>query len=153
MSRHRIAAILAAATLAGALGLGIARNSRAAPDAAGPQDAVYGMLESARQGDVARYLRHFDGEALAAIRQGLREAGEASFASYLRDTTSRIEGVAVSDPDATGDSVRIRVDYVYRDRTAVQQAILAKQGARWLIVRLEGEVPGQMPVPFGTAMR
>lgn len=152
-ARNRLAAILAGAALAGALGFAVARGRRMADAADDPRDAVYATLEAARSGDVARYLRHYGSPALDEFRQTIREQGEGAFSNYLRDLNASIEGVAMADPEFTRDSARLRVEYVYKDHNTVQHLYLVKSRTGWQIIRTENEEASRMPVAFGTAVR
>src|ERR1022692_3352547 len=86
-----------------------------------PQDAIYGMLDAARSGNVADYLASYTGPMLASLQESVRETTEAAFSGYLRDSNSAIKGVAVIDPQITSDrEATARVEYVYQDRNEVQ---------------------------------
>ena len=58
-----------------------------------PQDAVYAMLDAARDGNVRAYLSHFTGPMTALLDQSLAENGETKFAEYLKRTNAPIKGV------------------------------------------------------------
>ena len=153
IARNRVAALLTAAALAGTLGFSIARGRRLAAATDDPRDAVYTMLDAARSGDVARYLRHYAAPALDEFRQTIREHGEGAFSNYLRDLNAAIEGVAMADPELNGETARLRVEYVYRDHNRAQNLYLKKSRSGWQIVRMESEDAARMPVAFGTAVR
>lgn len=152
-NRNRTAGILAALALAGALGMSMARGRRAVPDANDPQSAVYAMLEAARAGDVSRYLAHFGAPALDEFRQTIREHGEGAFSNYLRDVNTSMAGIAVADPEFTGETAKVRVEYVYKDHNMVQHLDMSKSRKGWQIVRTESEDAARMPVAFGTTVR
>lgn len=119
-----------------------------------PQDAIYGMLDAARSGNVAAYLARYTGPMLASLQQSVRETTEAAFSGYLRDSNSAIKGVAVSEPQVTGDrEASVRVEYVYQDRNEVQIVHLEKAGGEWRIARVDGAERVKTLVPYGTPVR
>src|SRR5690349_8004538 len=98
------------------------RWGRAVPkEPPAPQDAVYGMLDAARNGDVAQYLASYTGTLRESLRQSAQESTPAVFAKYLRDSNALLKGVAVGEPQPlSGAEVALRVEYVYQDRNEVQ---------------------------------
>ena len=119
-----------------------------------PQDAIYGMLDAARSGNVAGYLASYTGPMLASLQESVRETTETAFSGYLRDSNSAIKGVAVIDPQITSDrEATARVEYVYQDRNEVQIVHLEKAGGEWKIARVEGAERVKTLVPYGTPVR
>ena len=152
MSRNRIARILAAVLLLGVLALGVARNSaRPLPD--DPQSTIYSMIAAARTGDVERYLGYFTAPALDQLRQTVKENGAAAFSAYLEKSNAAIEGVAIADPELTGEFAKLRVEYICQDHNTTQQLNLTKSEGRWRIANADTEALTQMPVRYGTSMK
>ena len=118
-----------------------------------PQDAIYGMLDAARSGNVSAYLASYTGPMLASLRESVRETTEAAFSGYLRDSNSAIKGVAVSDPQINDREATARVEYVYQDRNEVQIVHLEKVGGEWKIARVDGAERVKTLIPYGTPVR
>jgi hypothetical protein len=156
-------AVLAAAALA-ALGqksgwklpeFSAARAIEPAPPAdPTPQDAIYGMLDAARAGDVAAYMASYTGQMESSLKQSLAESTPAAFAKYLRDSNAAIKGVAISEPQTLTDrEVKVRVEYVYQDRNEAQTVYLEKQAKTWRIARVDGAERVKTLVPYGTPVQ
>lgn len=119
-----------------------------------PQDAVYAMLDAAREGNVKAYLSYFTGQMTTLLDQSLAENGEAKFAEYLKRTNAPIKGVAINEPQKlTEREVKARVEYVYSDRNEVQNMFLVKVGDVWKIERLEETERIKTLIPYGTPVR
>ena len=119
-----------------------------------PQDAIYAMLDAARAGKVTAYLACYTGGMLVSLQQSVRESGEAGFAKYLRDANAPIKGVAVSDPQSSGDNeVSVRVEYVYQERNEAQTVHLEKITGAWKIAGVEGAERVKTLVPYGTPVQ
>jgi hypothetical protein len=124
-----------------------------APAASGPRDTVYRMLDAARDGDVRAYLACFGGEMQATLRQIVTEKGEAALASYIRNFNASVKGVAIQEPRAIAErEVRLRVEFVYKDRNEAQLYHLEQAGGSWKIVRQENAEGVKTPVPYGTVV-
>lgn len=145
------------AVLLAALAIGMARKTgwRVAPERAGqdPRSAVYAMLNAARAGDVKAYLASHTGPMEAALRQTLAETTEPEFARYLRDSNSAVAGVAVFDPQVTGKTATVRVEYVYRDRNESQTMYLEQGAKGWKIFRADGDERIRTLIPYGTPVK
>ena len=171
MNRERIAQALTILTLAAALGAAMARQhgwkmpawstvtgslsaSRQTAEAR-PQDAIYAMLDAARDGDVKKYLAAYTGSMETALRQSIAESSDAAFRKYLQDTNAALKGVAVMAPDsAAGDrEVKIRVEYVYQDRNEAQTMNLEKTASGWKIARVDSAERVKTLVPYGTPVQ
>ena len=161
-ARLRQALTIAVLLAAGGLALGVkTRWKRAAPPAPSPvaaepapQDAIYAMLDAARQGNVNAYLECYTGAMRMSLEASLRESGGDSFARYLRDSNAAVKGVAVGEPEKTGaNEWRARVEYVYQDRNEVQNVFLEKAGAAWKIARVDGAERVKTLVPYGTPVQ
>lgn len=119
-----------------------------------PQDAIYGMLDAARAGDVRAYMGYFTGQMTTLLEQSLAENGEAKFAEYLKRTNAPIKGIAITEPERlTGREVKARVEYVYADRNEVQVMFVVEVSGEWKIARLEETERVKTLVPYGTPVR
>ena len=170
MNRQRIAKVLTVLTLAAALGAAVARqngwkiptwslnrnlSAPQRPAEATPQDAIYAMLDGARDGDVKKYLAAYTGSMETALRQSISESSEAAFRKYLQDTNAALKGVAVMAPDAApGDrEVKVRIEYVYQDRNEAQTMSLEKTASGWKIARVDSAERVKTLVPYGTPVQ
>ena len=119
-----------------------------------PQDAIYAMLDAARDGNVKEYLSHFTGQMTTMLDQSLAENGEAKFAEYLKRTNAPIKGIAINEPQRlTEREVKARVEYVYADRNEVQNMFLVQAGDAWKIERLEETERIKTLIPYGSPVR
>jgi hypothetical protein len=119
-----------------------------------PQDAIYGMLDAARAGDVKAYLANYSGQMSAALQQSIAETTEPKFAQYLKDSNAAIKGVAISEPQTLTDTqVKVRVEYVYQDRNEAQMMVLEKQSGIWKIVQVDSTERVKTLVPYGTPVQ
>jgi hypothetical protein len=155
MRQDRKAQTLTVAALALVLGAGVARKVRTGTEAQppDPQSSVYAMLNAARAGDVKAYLATYAGSMAEALRQTLAETTERDFAKYLRETNASIKGVAVSDPQYSGDTATIRVEYVYQDRNEAQTMGLERGREGWKITRADNDERLKTPIPYGTPVK
>lgn len=166
MNRNWTARLVTALVLGVAVAIVVARNSgwsgARIADAISPgpkndptpQDAVYAMLDAAREGDVARYLGAYSGRMLASLRQTVTESGEARFAAHLKESNSSIKGVAINEPQVLADrEVKLRVEYVYQDRNEAQQVYLEKAEGGWKIARVDAAERVKTLVPYGTPVQ
>lgn len=160
MTRRRKARLVTLLVLAAALALVALRRagwdprplfSRAPRAEPAPQDAVYAMLDAAREGHVRKYLAAYTGQMEAALRQTLAEKGEAAFAAYLRQSHAPIKGIAILEPlPITDREVRLRVEYVYQDRNEAQTMYLENLSGAWKIARVEAAERVKTLIPYGT---
>ncbi len=119
-----------------------------------PQDAIYNMLDAAREGSVAKYLASYTGQMEASLKQAVAESGDAAFTRYLKDSNAAIKGVAVMEPQALTDrEVKIKVEYVYQDRNEIQFLYLEKTAAGWKIARVDAAERVKTLVPYGTPVQ
>ncbi len=113
MNRQSAARIVTILVLIGALAVVIARKtdfrfSRAAEQEAKPQEAIYAMLDAARNGDVPRYLASYTGEMAQELTRAKNDSPD--FAKYLRDANAQLKGIAVMEPQPQPDGqVELRV--------------------------------------------
>src|SRR5437763_3585014 len=156
MSADKKAKVVTVIVLAGALAVVLGQKygwkmpnvkvSDLAPKAAAPkadptpQDAIYGMLDAARVGDVKTYLASYSGQMETALKQSISETTESGFAKYLKDQNASIKGIAISEPQTLTDrEVKVRVEYVYQDRNEAQMMFLEKAAPGvWRIARVAG---------------
>jgi hypothetical protein len=149
--KRHIATVLVIGLLAG--GVYFLQRKKPASDPQ-PQDCIYSMLDAARSGNVAGYLGSYTGEMAGALRQSVRETGEAAFAKYLRDTNASIKGLALQAPQAaSGETVNVRVEYIYQDRNEAQTMVLQRDGGVWKIARVDGAERVKTLVPYGTPVQ
>jgi len=157
MTRERKTHVITFAVLAAALAVAVAEKApwkQATREPAGPQDAIYGMLDAARNGSVPAYLASYAGEMQASLQQSVRESGESAFAQYLRQSNAALKGVALSDPQLVNDSeATVRVEYVYQERNEAQTMHLGKVNGTWKITRVDGVERVKTLVPYGTPVR
>jgi hypothetical protein len=119
---------------------------------AGPEDAIYGMLDAARAGDIKTYLDSFSGPMRDQLLQVIKENAEPSFATYLKSQNSAFQGVAVSVTDRpSGTEAQVRVEYVYGNRNEAQSIYLRKD-SRWRIVKVSSSEQVKTLLPFGSAV-
>lgn len=119
-----------------------------------PQDAIYGMLDAARAGDVNSYLANYTGQMSTALQQSIAESTEAKFGQYLKDSNAAIKGVAISEPQQLTDTqVKVRVEYVFQDRNEAQIMYLEKQSGTWKITRVDSAERVKTLVPYGTPVQ
>jgi hypothetical protein len=123
------------------------------PKSSTPEDGIYVMLDAARDGNIQAYLDCYSGNLLDNLKQLLDESGKDGFTKYLHATNSRIQGVAITAPEqVAADEVKLRVDYVYADRTEAQTVYLRKDSRRWKIYRTDAVQPRKTLVPFGATV-
>lgn len=116
-----------------------------------PQDAIYAMLDAAREGDVDEYMKAYTGQMRASLEQTIAEKTKRGFADYLRESNAQIKGIAITEPEKlTPTEVRARVEYVFQDRNEVQLMYLQRVEARWLITRVDATRRVPTLVPYGT---
>ncbi|MGA2132103.1 MAG: hypothetical protein ABSH50_07425 [Bryobacteraceae bacterium] len=158
MTRDRKAQIATVLILAGALTLVAAKRSGWRPAAiiqrtapVTPQDTVYRMMDAARDGDVRAYLGCYTGPMESSLRQIVKEKGESSLADYIRSFNASVKGIAIQEPQNVAENeVRLRVEFVYRDRNEAQIYYLQQSAAGWRIARQENTEGVKAVVPYGT---
>ena len=157
MTTARKTQVLTFAALAIALAVAIARKPggiSSAPTPANPQDAIYGMLDASRSGDIRRYLASYGGQMRAGLEQSVRESGEERFSRYLKESNAAIKGVALSEPQALSSrESQVRIEYVYQDRNEAQTLYLENDGGAWKITRVDATARVKTLVPYGTPVQ
>ena len=153
---NRKARIVTIVILVCALGVVIARRGRSTTaisvKEATAQDAIYAMLDAARDGNVGKYLASYGGPMEGSLKQAIAESPD--FGKYLKDSNAAIKGVAIMDPEqVTNVEVKARVEYVFQDRNEVQYMFLDKMPGGWKIVRVDSAERVKTLVPYGTPVR
>ena len=115
-----------------------------------PRDAIYAMLDAARDGEVDDYLSCYTAQMERTLRQSAEEMGSERFARFLQERNEDIKGIAMNAPTRSGDLAEVRVEYVYEDRNEVQQFYLEQLGKEWKIARVSEIRRIETPVPYGT---
>jgi hypothetical protein len=116
-----------------------------------PDRAVYEMLDAARIGDTASYLKCFSGPLQAQLTQTAKESSIERFSKYLVDQNAALTGIAVSlVPYRKDDEARVRVEYVYRDRNEVQDLYLRSESNAWKIYKVASGNQIKTLIPYGT---
>jgi hypothetical protein len=164
VTKQRKAQIFTVALMAGALAFVLLRTSNTPvtdlipstqpkPDPT-PQDAIYAMLDAARDGNITAYMASFTGQMETSLKQSIAEQGESAFARYLKDSNAPIKGIAITEPQVLTDrEVKVRVEYVFQDRNEIQFYYLEKQGKDWKIARLDSAERIKTLVPYGTPVQ
>jgi hypothetical protein len=152
--KHTLAALATLFIMAGVLYLGARRADLprlgAKDDLAGPTDVansslrpaaerVSELLSSARAGDVASYLGSFGGPLRARLEREAEERGRAAFGRDLRRAAAARKSHAVfaAEPDsAAGDSVRVTVEAVFKDRLERHTYRLERAATDWLVTEV-----------------
>ncbi|MFZ0594616.1 MAG: hypothetical protein WAM39_29435 [Bryobacteraceae bacterium] len=119
--------------------------------AEGPDDATYKMLDAARAGDVKAYLNFFSGPLRAELAQTAKESPPNAFSNYLVRQSALLTGVAVTvlASPKEGES-KVRLEYVYRDHSEVQDLTLHLEGGSWKIIRTAGSNQIKSLIRYGT---
>ena len=160
MSKQAIARVVTVLVLMVALGVVLARKGDLRASLTGmtqrteqtPQDAIYGMLDAARKGDVKKYMASYTGQMTQSLERARGESQD--FAAYLRDSNAALKGVAVMDPQQQSErEVTVRVEYVYQDRNEAQLFYLEKARGGWKIARVESAERVKTVVPYGTPVQ
>lgn len=156
MNANKKARIVTIGVLVCALSFVIARRGRstAAPSVkeATAQDAIYAMLDAARDGNVDKYLASYAGPMESSLKQAIAESPD--FGKYLKDSNAAIKGVAIMDPEQVSNvEVKARVEYVFQDRNEVQYMFVDKTPRGWKIVRVDSAERVKTLVPYGTPVR
>lgn len=162
MKHARAATLLTAAVLAASFGFVALRTRRGAmPEgsppavrAQTPEDAVYAMLEAAREGDVEAYLNSLTGVQADLAARTLRETGKADFRAALQRSQRGVKGIALREPETPGGERRsILAEYVFADRNETQQINLVRRGGVWKIESVAAASPVSPVVPYGAPVR
>lgn len=155
----RKAQIVTIAVLACVVGVVIVKQWRpsiasrpAVKEETAPQDAIYAMLDAAREGDVSKYIASYTGQMETALTQAIAESPD--FSKYLKDSNAAIKGVAIEEPERIGDrELKARVEYVFQDRNEVQFMFLEKTPQGWRIARVDSAEWVKTLVPYGTPVK
>jgi hypothetical protein len=164
VKKERKARLITIALLAGVTAIVIARKAdwklpAARTIAQGeaqatPQDAIYNMLDAAREGAVGKYLSAYTGQMERSLKQAIAESSEEKFANYLRQSNAPIKGIAITEPQPLTDrEMKVRVEYVYQDRNEIQVMYLEKVADTWKIARVDATERVKTLVPYGTPVQ
>ena len=156
MTSRRKAQLVTIAVLACAIGVVVAKRWRPATGSRPvvkqeqtPEDAIYGMLDAAREGDVGKYLASYTGQMETSLKSAVADSQD--FGKFLKDSNAAIKGVAIAEPQQTDDgSMKARVEYVFKDRNEVQFMYLEKTARGWKITRVDSSERIKTLVPYGT---
>lgn len=119
-----------------------------------PQDAIYGMLDAARDGNVEAYLNAYAGQMRVSLSQALAESTPEKFAQYLKNSNAAIKGIAISEPQPLTDrEMKVRVEYVYQDRNEAQFMVLERLAEGWRITGVDGAERVKTLIPYGTPVQ
>jgi hypothetical protein len=119
-----------------------------------PQDAIYAMLDAARDGNIPKYLESYTGQMRASLDRAVAETTESGFRKYLRESNAPIKGIAITEPQQLTDrEVKVRVEYVFQDRNEAQFMYLEKSGKDWRIARVDAAERVKTLVPYGTPVQ
>jgi hypothetical protein len=131
----------------------LAPQAAAKPDPS-PQDAIYAMLDAARDGNVDAYLDAYTGQIQGSLKQAVAETTREGFARYLKESNEAIKGIAISEPQALTDGeMKVRVEYVYQDRNEAQTMYVERVGDGWKIARVDGLERVKTLIPYGTPVQ
>jgi hypothetical protein len=154
MTTHWKKPLAAGLTFALLVGVFLAiRPGQSQPATAEPEDCLQLLFESARGGDVTRYLNCFAGPLREQIETDARQQSWARFAAYLQEQTVAVVGRAIKrDTAGSGaDRVRLVVERVYaRQKWERQGYRLERVAGQWRIIEIEPAEPFEPPVPYGT---
>jgi hypothetical protein len=160
MKKDRTAQMVTAAVILAVLAFLVIRQTGWSPSTGGagrdetPQDAIYAMLDAARDGEVDDYVEFYTGQIRATLDQAIAEKGKRGFAEYLRESNEPIKGIAITEPEAlSASAVKARVEYVFADRNEVQIMYLEKTSGRWLITGMDATQRIKTLVPYGTPVQ
>ena len=141
-------------------------------DLPAPIQAVWAMYESARRGDINKYIDCFVPESQSAIKDTLKSMGEKTFRDYLRNKANGVLGVSIyslqgKDQNTTGpansgnteasaasegfdeDIITLPVEIVYKGRNEIQVFTLKRQGKAWKILSVSLPTLSPQPIPYG----
>jgi hypothetical protein len=142
---------IATLLLMAALAVAALRKPAEEPVTAQPQDAIYGMLDAVREGDLSKYLDAHTGVMEASLRRTAAEIGETRLLKSLQDKNAPLKGVAILEPERVSDrEVKARVEYVFADRNEAQIYYLEKIGERWKIARVDTAQRIETSIRYGT---
>lgn len=145
--KKMLALLLAAGLIGGAIFLSSRRQERGGEN---PERALWQMLDQSRAGNVGGYLACFTGSTRAQLEATAQSMTPARFAEYLRESVSKIKGVAVFDArrPAAGRAT-LTVEYVYSDRNERQRMSLILEGGVWKIESTDASQQIQPLIPYG----
>lgn len=150
-SRNVGATALTVAVLAAGLALALRdRLPERGSDAGDPSDVFWEMVDASREGEADAWLDLFAGDVREQLETVRAEMGEAAFEQYLRQRVAGLKGVAVTNKEDVGGTVRLEVEYVREASYETQSLDLRLSRGRWRIVALGPTHEREPPVPYGT---
>jgi hypothetical protein len=121
------------------------------PEVSLPKSVVWRIAGAAQNGDVKGYLACYGGGMENSLRKNAEEMGPKRFRQYLINSSRDIRGIVVMPPLMVSVSEsRLSVEYVYQDRSEVQQLSVRKIGDQWKVFGVEGAERVKTLVPYGT---
>lgn len=119
-----------------------------------PQDAIYAMLDAAREGNVNLYLNAHTGQMADVLRKAIADQGQTAFAQSLRTANAPVKAIAVQQPTVLMErESKVKVEYVFADRNETQWMYLERENKEWKIARVDAAERSQTLVPYGTPVR
>ena len=84
------------------------------------------------------------------------ERGDAYLRDYLARLAGPIQGLAadLTRKEPVGpDTIRLPIQFIYRDRNEMQLFTLRREGERWRIIAIENVRSAPTLIPYGTPMQ
>ena len=111
------------------------------------------MLAESRAANLQGYLDCFAGNLRTQMELAFGGMTPEQSAGFLRESASRIKGVALHDLRKSSENeATVVADYVYQDRNDRQRLTLGFDGKSWRIVSAESSKRIQPLVPYGQAV-
>lgn len=104
-----------------------------------------------REGRVKEYLDCFTGGLRAKLEQARDQMKPGEFADILRRRSAPVRGLAISDQtQVDGETMRLRVEWIFEDRSEIQTFTLCKVQGAWKIADMTDAQYNRPAVPYGT---
>ncbi|MFN3420729.1 MAG: hypothetical protein ACK40X_03255 [Armatimonadota bacterium] len=119
-----------------------------------PDEVVWALVRSCREGDVESYLNCFGTPMKEKLERLAEEQGSEKFRSYLQQLITPVKGITVFEPErnAQGDW-QVVTEFVFSDRTERQVFLVRRIGNEWKIVAVESSRPVPVLIPYGTPVK
>ncbi|MCS7187015.1 MAG: nuclear transport factor 2 family protein [Armatimonadetes bacterium] len=155
MKGERILPAILTATILGALVLWslLRSNSASTRKNTQPDEVVWALVRSCREGDIQGYLNCFESPLRDRLERLAKEQGEEEFSAYLRQLIAPVKGVAVFEPKEKQGNWEVVVEFTFSDRTERQVFVMRKIKGEWKIVGVETSKPAPVLVPYGTPVK
>ncbi|GBC99831.1 hypothetical protein HRbin17_02362 [bacterium HR17] len=119
-----------------------------------PDEVVWALVRSCREGDVEGYLNCFGSPMKEKLERSLKEQGSEKFRSYIQQLIVPVKGIAVFEPKRNAQgNWQVVVEFVFSDRTERQVFLVRKIGNEWKIVGVESSKPVPVLIPYGTPVK